>query len=392
MLHILYVMSRPLEINTSASIRNKATIQGLLLNGYDVHVVTTEPDCNHSAYDCSNSIPEIKESTTFVRLNGKQSLIRFSRKLPFFNFMKKHFARFLLKQNSLYDSFESFCNHTDVVNLKKDKYDFIISSSDPKSSHLFVDKLLGFQREHFNGKWIQIWGDPFFHDMTRRNHNHDNLIIEEERRLLLRADKIVYVSPLTIEEQKQTYPEAASKMFYSPIPYVRKRIYPLKALNTLNAVEILYCGDYDSRIRNIKELIDAVSELNCFYLEIYGGSDKNYSSFGNITVNGRVPYDLITQKEQEADILVLLCNLSGGQIPGKLYQYSGTNKPILFILDGNTEVIKNCFKKYNRFYFCENNKEAIKESLCCIRDGVSSVKNVPIKEFDPSNVSKQIIN
>ena len=44
---ILYVVSRPLEINTSASIRNRATILGLVENGHTVDLFTTEPDRNH---------------------------------------------------------------------------------------------------------------------------------------------------------------------------------------------------------------------------------------------------------------------------------------------------------------------------------------------------------
>lgn len=36
---ILFIVSNPLEINTSASIRNKAMIEGLLLNGHTVDLV-----------------------------------------------------------------------------------------------------------------------------------------------------------------------------------------------------------------------------------------------------------------------------------------------------------------------------------------------------------------
>ena len=43
---ILYVVSRPLEINTSASIRNRATIEGLVELGHNVNIITTEPDEN----------------------------------------------------------------------------------------------------------------------------------------------------------------------------------------------------------------------------------------------------------------------------------------------------------------------------------------------------------
>ena len=90
-----------------------------------------------------------------------------------------------------------------------------------------------------------------------------------------------------------------------------------------------------------------------------------------------------------------MCNLKGGQIPGKIYQYSATNKKILFILDGSESeisVLENYFKKFNRYIFCKNNvvdiEFAIKEieksgiliivvSLC-----TEEPNDVMVKEFE----------
>ena len=55
-MRILYVVSRPLEINTSASVRNHATISGLIQNGHQVTLVSASPDKNHEAYDPTLSV------------------------------------------------------------------------------------------------------------------------------------------------------------------------------------------------------------------------------------------------------------------------------------------------------------------------------------------------
>lgn len=55
-MNILYVVSRPLEINTSASVRNRATINGLIELGHNVTIMTSSPDVNHDAYDSSLSV------------------------------------------------------------------------------------------------------------------------------------------------------------------------------------------------------------------------------------------------------------------------------------------------------------------------------------------------
>lgn len=61
--------------------------------------------------------------------------------------------------------------------------------------------------------------------------------------------------------------------------------------------------------------------------------------------------------EEDADLLIVLLNKKGTQIPGKIYHYAGTNKPILIILDGDRkEEIKEYLSLFNRFYFCENNE------------------------------------
>ena len=69
---ILFIVSRPLEINTSASIRNKSMIEGLLQNGHTVDLVTAEPNIHHSAYDESLSVQGVK--TIRVAMNNVQKL------------------------------------------------------------------------------------------------------------------------------------------------------------------------------------------------------------------------------------------------------------------------------------------------------------------------------
>ena len=86
-------------------------------------------------------------------------------------------------------------------------------------------------------------------------------------------------------------------------------------------------------------------------------------------------------------MLIFLCNRKGGQIPGKIYQYSATNKTILFILDGTEEeqaVLKEFFGKFNRYVFCSNTKEDIARAIRDIEAGnTGNVKNDPIGDFDP---------
>ena len=110
----------------------------------------------------------------------------------------------------------------------------------------------------------------------------------------------------------------------------------------------------------------------------------------NITVNERLPWDKVQELEKKADILVHLSNLRGSQIPGKIYQYSGTNKPILFILDGDINKIKEQFEAYNRYVFCLNNlmniQKTVEEMVC------SGKEYIPVPEFDKKIIAQEVLN
>lgn len=385
-MRILYVVSRPLEINTSASIRNRAIIEGLLKLGHKVDLITTQPDINHTNYD--NSLLNEKINTTYIELSGVQKLVKFGRKLKFLRPLKKAVYR-IISNFEIYDNLKGIVNYTDKINITDSMYDVIISSSDPKSSHLFVYKL--FEKGLIkNTPWIQIWGDPFLIDITRRNKLLDLRIKKEENRLLGSATKIVYVSYLTLKEQQKIYPFYANKMTYEPIPYIKEEIYSLTDLRK-ESLTFLYCGDYFSHIRNIRPLYDAINTTK-HKLIICGDSDIKLKSTEQVKILPRITFEKTKELESECDVLVHLSNLKGTQIPGKIYQYSGTNKLILFILDGNEEALTAIFKKYGRYVFCRNNIRDIKRAITEISKGIYDETRFVVEDFSSLKVAERIIN
>lgn len=378
---ILYILSRPLEINTSASIRNRATIMGLVELGHHVDLFTTQPDRNHSAYDASMTLDGV--NVTYVELQGIQKIARVGRKLRFLAPLKRYVYEWLRKRE-VYDNLKGIVNFTDRIDLEREQYDYIISSSDPKSSHLFVETLLKEQRSSFSGKWIQIWGDPFLGDITLAAGSNMRKIRQEEQRLLQSADKVIYVSRLTLQQQKAQYPESSHKMQYLPIPYLKKLDLPVRSLKEATEIKLVYCGDYTASVRNIMPLYRGVSEMENVHLTICGNSDMQLKSNDHVTVMPRQPYAVVEELEREADILVHLSNSSGGQIPGKIYQYSATNKPILFVLDGDSDVIRQQFAVYDRYEFTEN----FEADIC---NGIREMIRMDTMQAAVSAFSKEVI-
>ena len=382
---ILFIVSRPLEINTSASIRNKSMIEGLIQNGHTVELVTAEPNIHHAAYDESLSIDDI--NTIRIAMNNVQKLAGLGGKNKLFLKLKSLAYRWMTR-HEVYDHLKSLVHHTDRVNLAEGQYDYIISSSDPKSSHLFALKLLEQQKTGFNGKWIQIWGDPFLADITQTSKNK-RVIKREEQRLLQSADYVFYVSKLTLVQQKKLYPMAATKMRYTPIPYVRENITKNRRLSNETTVELAYCGDYSPAVRNIRPLYTAVNNTHNLHLVICGGSNSPLNSTDAVHVTGRVPYSVTREIEDKVDILVFLANRSGAQIPGKVYQYAGTNKPVLFILDGEAQALRSQFEHYGRFVFVDNSAESILQGIEEIIDANKAY--VPLNAFSKEFIMEDFL-
>lgn len=384
-MRILYVVSRPLEINTSASIRNRAIIEGLLKLGHEIDLITTGPDKNHTNYDSSLLNKNI--SITYLKLGGIQSLAKLGRRFKFIRPFKNVMYR-IISKFEIYDNLKGIVNYANKVNIADGMFDVIISSSDPKSSHLFVCKV--FENGMIkNTPWIQIWGDPFLADITRRNKLLDYRIKKEEDRLLKYATKIVYVSYLTLKEQQKIYPHYANKMVYEPIPYIKEEIYPPTDLSK-ESLTFLYCGDYFSNVRNIKPLYNAIKDTN-HKLIICGNSDIKLESTERIKIFPRVSFEKTKELESACDVLVHLSNLKGTQIPGKIYQYSGTNKLILFILDGKEDALNEVFGKYKRYVFCRNNAKDIGRAIIQIHKGMYDGTRFVIKDFSPLKIADRMI-
>ena len=148
-MNILFVCSRAVTINTSASIRNSAIISGLINLGHNVTLVSESPDKKSEYYDTS-LLPE-KVKVRYLNNGPLQRIVNWLKRNRFIKPLKKKLSRHN-REISIYDSQKWIVKHSDEICFKD--YDCIISSSDPKSSHLFVYKGIFNQKVR---KWIQIW-------------------------------------------------------------------------------------------------------------------------------------------------------------------------------------------------------------------------------------------
>lgn len=407
-MRVLYISGSCLTKNTSANMSHNSFVKGLLDNGADVDVVMPcdswgEEDkrlprwdnvkyFEYESYSFSDKIRnkfsnsgkkerlELKETDTLLEVKENQ-IAKIKCKI---RKLIKAFFYFIFPRDEIYP-----LEKTWIKNAKKFKsdvqYDIMISNSSPAASHKLASILLDNGRIKTN-RWIQIWEDPWYFDLYG---GHSERIREEEHYLLEKAQEIVYVSPLTLMYQKRYFQNCACKMRDVPLPFLKNEEKSDQIDD--DKISFGYFGDYYSQTRNLIPFYKALKESN-FIGYIYGDTDIALASTDKIEVNGRVTLDILSTIQEQTRVLVHLCNLKGGQIPGKIYHYSATNKPILFIVDGSKEekeILVKHFSKYDRYYFVENDSRKILETMNLIINEKREFSMV--EDFEPKNVIRKLI-
>lgn len=409
-MRVLYVVGSCLTKNTSANMSHNAYVQGLLENGCTVDILMAKD--SWGAQD--NKLPVWKEARYFYYSTASlQDRLRvWARKLipaaevadlssssihkekttatvhtreqeKLRIWMKKLFYR-LFPNDPCYPLEQSWLKRASHF-YSKDQYDLVISNSSPAASHKLVWLLLQSQKLSCN-RWVQIWEDPWYADLY---NSKSQAIFQEEHQLLLAATEIYYVSPLTLDYQKELFPDCAAKMKHIPLPYL---VFSENDSAKCN-FSFGYFGDYYSHTRNLLPFYQALRKFGC-QGKIYGDSDLQLESTEQITVSSRVTLDILEKVQNETGVLVHLCNLRGGQIPGKIYHYSATSKPILFILDGTEEEIEKIlayFKPFHRYEFCNNNLDDILSAIKRLNLQSEHQTWTPVLAFSPKVVAQNLL-
>lgn len=382
---ILFVTLRALEINSSVTISNMGLIKGLIDLGYDIDLLMPQVSSELkqfekvvSIYDRVNVI-RIPNNKTYEKLvTGEKNRV----KELLMKILRKVFYKLSIHDNTI-----GLLKKADINILNGKEYDIIISTSDPKTSHKFVSilKKQGLQYKF----WIQHWGDPMTLDITKESIYPKWFIKHIEEKIIEESDICIYVSPLTAKEQKKAIQKQSNKIKFIPLPYYKEKIYTMKSREK-NSVTIGYFGDYNSKIRDIMPLYNLCNNNSAYKLIIAGGTDLKLSDTKNIKIYPRLKQEEISELEEKCDILVCICNKCGTQIPGKIYYYSSTNKPILVTVDGEYNVeIKSYLNQYNRFELCDNNEQNILSTLNRIK--LNNIDLKPCIEFSPKSIAKQLV-
>lgn len=405
-MEILVINADCLRINSSANLCHLAYIRGLIQAGHKVSLLSAEGEGYR--VDPAMNIPSEVIKYSFSGMSAYQKLSHLKSELkPKTNqsaAIKQEVGQSKIEgKGSLLGKLKKAIlgaygpygiYYTFVKKAKKFRseieYDYVLSISAPSASHYLAYLLIKSNRIHCK-HWIQIWEDPWYGDIYGWHRNDS--VLKTEDFLLSVAEKVCYVSPLTLDNQKKLFPKHSSKMYWNPLPFYYEESNGNE--KALDKNRYGYFGDYVPNVRNLRPFYEAASEAG-IEVTICGNPSSLFAPSDLIKIYPRLTLDKLRPIEDSTNILIFLCNRTGGQIPGKIYQYSATHKKILFILDGTEDekqVIRDFFGKFNRYTFCDNNKGDILRAINTIQSNeCSDVKNVPVEVFEPTQIIERILS
>ncbi len=373
---VLFVTLFPLENNTSVTISNYGLLRGLQLQGHDITLLMP-----YASDDDTMQIPYDVSGIRIVRVDGIpfNQLRQAPKKQTIWYKIKRKWHKWF----DFLDFTSPYLQSDTSVSLLDEHFDLIISTSDPKTTHVFVKKLINKGLSY--GRWIQHWGDPMYGDITRSNAYPNCVVKWYERRIIKWADKVVYVSPFTADMLREVHPSMSNRIDFVPLPCEEIIDKPTTIVQT-DILKLAYLGDYSPSIRNILPLYEAVKGMEGVQLTIAGISSLKLESTDNITILPRIPHNECHQLEMSSDVLVTICNLRGTQIPGKVYYAAASQKHMLVILDGDKkDKLKEYVESFGRYIVCDNTVESIQTALYKIRDNNNTIKYTVPEMFLPEN-------
>ena len=394
---VLVINGDCVQTNSSANLCHLSYIRGMIDSGMDVTLLSAGG--NGYETDPMMQIPQQVTQYTFRGTSLYQKLSSIKKRVTSrhtstydsgiicgesaAHSMIRKIKSYILSLYGVHGIYATFVRHAKHFE-STEVFDYVLSISTPPSSHLLAYKLLKTGRIKAT-HWIQIWEDPWYSDAY--GFNGKKKIFKEEKRLLSFAEKVCYVSPLTLRNQQRLFPESAKKMFWMPLPAYYKNDTPAHKFSGRNIYG--YFGAYYPAARDLQPFYEAAKATNV-EVNICGDPANLFSAVAQIHIHPRLPLTELKPIEDSTNVLIFLCNRKGGQIPGKIYQYSATDKTILFILDGTEDeqaVLKDYFGKFNRYVFCRNTVEDITRAIRQIESGdIGSVQNVPLDDFEPAKI------
>jgi len=264
--------------------------------------------------------------------------------------------------------------------LKENKVDAMISYGPPHSTHRIAYAL----KQEFGIPWVADFQDPWTQidyfekfmltDFARNKHK------KQEQEVLKTADKVVMVSPSWCDDLAEL---GGRPVDYIPFGFDADDFKDARPEKPFNKFIISHFGTLGID-RNPEALWKVLAELSVempefkTHLQIDLAGVVDYSIFetlekaglkANLNYNAFLTKDKVVAGMLASDILLLLLNTgfgeynTKGRIPAKLFEYLGSQRPILVIGQTDSDVAKIVSDTKAGITIAYENASEIKQSV-----------------------------
>lgn len=249
--------------------------------------------------------------------------------------------------------------------IENTKISGIISSSFPVTSHLIAHDL----KEKYNIPWIadlrDLWNlNPYINHTLIRDYFEKRL----EMKTFDNADILTTTTPLAKKTLQTLHPTKRIESVVSG--YDPDDFNNIEQTKFSDRLTLMYAGSLYGGKRDPSILFDAINQLinenkirkEKITVNFYGDSTnllqlaRKYNIESNVNIHGRITHEEVLQNQMNSDILLLISWMDESEkmfIPGKVYEYIASKKPILSI--GYKEgSLKELIEKTNIGYHVSN--------------------------------------
>lgn len=249
--------------------------------------------------------------------------------------------------------------------------DLIISSHEPG-----VDLLLGLRaKRRWKLPWIADLADPVLAPYTPRwRRAAENLL---ERHVCRRADRILVTTHAMTELLRQRHGMPAEHSvviqqgFPAKAPICKLLSYSIQASSTNRMFDVVYTGNFYKDFRNPEELFQGIRQVPSVRL-VYAGDSSGFetelATLGEqVLVMGRRKHHECLSLQARASMLISIGNRQTYQVPGKIFEYFGANRPILHLFYNPEDPVNELLKTLHRGISIPNQREAIRANFKNLR-------------------------
>lgn len=261
--------------------------------------------------------------------------------------------------------------------IRKNKYDLILSIHETPSSHIVAYKL----KKRFRVRWIGYWSDPWCGDSALRcegiflKTKIESLL---EKKVVNSMDKLLFTTKGTMKEYTKKYSLDNDKTDIVYRGYDPELYDKIKNDNEVcehiekGKINIVHTGTIYSKLRDIEPLSKALNKLKNNKNEIYNKlnilfigqftdikDEKLLERIDCVKIIPLIPFNEALRYIIHSDALLLYGNKDSTQVPGKVYEYIGSDSTIITILGSEKDELNDLMKDVKRGPIIQNTENEI---------------------------------